>query len=335
MSTAPSKSCPVCGARFGASRSTCPLDRVALVDAAPSSAPELPGLRVRRELGRGGLCVVYEAAREDGELVAVKVLSAQRARVPVLRERFLREGRTAAALTHPGIVRVLDVREAGELAVLVLELAAGPTIASLLGAGPLEPSRALGLAADLAQTLAFVHARGVVHRDVKPANVVVEPRDPSEREPWAGLDERARLLDFGLAYVRDEEALTRTGELLGSPAYMAPELIELVEGDTRAPAVDAYALGCVLFEMLAGRPPFTGRVPDVLEAHVTSPPPRVSEHAPLPSSVAREIDAIVAATLAKDPAARRCPSPALALELLELRASLRPDRAVRPDEPSS
>lgn len=278
--------------------------------------PALPGVLVRRELGRGGLCVVYEAERPDGALVAVKVLSPERARVPVLRERFLREGRTASALEHPGIVRVLDVREEGELAMLVLELARGPTIASLLERGPLEASRALGLAADLAETLAFVHARGVVHRDVKPANVVVE--HAAEAEPGAAErvpTERARLLDFGLAFVRDEVALTRTGELLGSPAYMAPELIE---GDARSPEVDAYALGCMLFEMLAGRPPFVGRVPDVLEAHVTSPAPRLSQHTSLPRERALALDELVGAMLAKEPSARRCPSPALALSLREL-----------------
>ncbi len=244
------------------------------------------GYRLGRALGRGAVATVF--AVDGGEALALKRLNPDRsARAPLSAERFLREARAASRLDHPHIARIVDHGvDASGAAYLVMERVEGETLAARLARGPMPVDEALTVTAQLASALAHAHTRGVVHRDVKPANVLLEP-DPV----------RARLVDFGLARDRHDLPLTVTGALCGTPHYMAPEL---VEGVGATSASDVYALGCVLFEMLTGRPPFTGALPHVFRGHAYEPAPEPSTLRP----EAAAADALLSACLAKDPSAR-------------------------------
>ncbi|MBS2028260.1 MAG: protein kinase [Deltaproteobacteria bacterium] len=207
--------------------------------------------RVVDRLGEGGMGVVYRA--EDMKLrrpVALKVMPPEIARNPELRARFLREARALAAATHPNIAAVYEVDESGELAFLAMELVEGQTLRHVLADGPLELNRALTIAREVARGLERAHAAGVIHRDLKPDNVMVAP------------DGSVKLLDFGLAKqeVLAPDELTNSGktldgQLLGTPGYMAPEQALGRAVDARA---DLFALGVMLFELLTGERPFGG-----------------------------------------------------------------------------
>lgn len=217
----------------------------------PPPAPRtLGGYRLVRELGRGASAVVWEAEGPTGP-VAVKVLTKRGARDE---ERLFREARAAARVDHPAVVRVLGEGETddGE-AFLVLELCDGGSLAAR--SMPLPPAEVRSVVVRLAEALAAAHEAGVVHRDVKPANVLFR----------GGL---AALADFGLARAEGEPALTVTGELLGTPLYMAPEAAL----GTRTAAGDVYALGCLWLELVTGSPPFVGPARKVLVAHATTAP---------------------------------------------------------------
>jgi serine/threonine-protein kinase len=287
------KKCETCGAGYEGALDRCPLDRGRLVEAAdPLVGRLVRGVyRILAPIGRGSLATVYRARHEVvGRDVAIKVLSAGVSRSPTLRERFLREARAANRIRHPHVIDISDIGETEDgLAFLVMELLDGGTLAQEIAGGPLAPGRALAIAAQAASALGRAHDLGVVHRDVKPANIVLRR---------GGDPAYVVLLDFGLANVRGEHRLTASGELFGTPAYMAPEQIE---GAPPTPAVDLYALGCVLFEMLTGSLPFQGSTPATLEQHLRAPPPRPSERR---AALSPEIDALVLALLAKDPAAR-------------------------------
>jgi hypothetical protein len=211
-------------------------------------APERVGdYPVTRRLGAGGMGVVYEGVDPTtGRPVALKVIEAARAS-PAALARFLREAEVLGQVRHPGVVAVHAMGQADGRPFLVLDLLDGPTLARTLEAGPLEPWRAARIARDLADALAAVHAAGVIHRDVKPANIVLV-------QDAAG--ERPVLLDFGVARHAGSDRLTNTGDIIGTPAYMAPEQ---ATGTSVVDArCDVYALGGVLYSMLVGRPPFHG-----------------------------------------------------------------------------
>lgn len=287
------KVCEVCNASYEGALDRCPLDRGRLIEAGDPLIGRMVGAyRIAAPIGRGGLATVYRARHEVvGRDVAVKILSASVSRSPTLRARFLREARAANRVRHPHVIDVADIGETEDgLAFLVMELLEGRTLAEEIAGGPIAPERALRIAAQAAAALGCAHDLGVVHRDVKPANVFVLRRD--------GGAPFIKLLDFGLANLRGEHRLTASGELFGTPAYMAPEQID---GDKPAPAVDLYALGCVLFEMLTGSIPFRGSTPATLDQHLRAPAPRPSDRrAGLPAG----IDALVASLLEKDPARR-------------------------------
>jgi eukaryotic-like serine/threonine-protein kinase len=235
--------------------------------------------------------------------VAVKVLSASPGRSPKLRERFVREGRTAARLRHPNIARCLDSGETEEgQAYLVMELVHGEPLSARLAGGALDVRTAARLASEMAAALSHAHANGIIHRDLKPANVMLEREE--------GRDESVKLVDFGLAHALGERGLTATGELCGTPAYMSPEQ---ADGQPITPAADLYSLGCVLFEMVCGRPPFAGSTPAVLDAHVDAIPPGVSTLAP----GATALDQVVAKLLEKAPS-RRGTADSIAEDLLRI-----------------
>jgi serine/threonine protein kinase len=287
------KQCERCGALYQGKLGRCPLDGGGLREAAdPRPGSLLAGrYRLGGLLGESALAQVYEAEDErgSGERVAVKILRAGASRSPKLRERFERES-SLGGLVHPGIVRLLDQGqgEAGEL-FLVMERLTGEPLSARLARGPLGEAQARSLGVSIAGALEHAHAAGVVHRDLKPANIFLH------RE---GDRESVKLLDFGLARVHSAVGLTATGELCGTPLYMAPEQIESSKEATAA--ADLYALGCVLYEALVGHPPFRGTVSAVLEAHLTQAAPRPSAL----TAVDPALDALVLALLDKDPAGR-------------------------------
>jgi serine/threonine-protein kinase len=244
--------------------------------------------RLGEQLGEGATGVVYRAT--DGEReVAVKLL---RATDPVAQKRFAREARLAGASASRHLVPILEVGDG----YLVMPLYPGGSLAARLRAERrLSAHETVDLAAQLAKGLDALHAHGIVHRDVKPSNVLLDGEGT------------AALADFGLARGEDSTQLTRDGQLVGTPHYLAPELIE---GAAATPASDVYALGCVLYECLAGEPPFAGRGDaQVGFAHLVEPPPDVCALRP---ELAPGIGAAIATALAKDPAARPPTATALA-----------------------
>lgn len=220
--------------------------------------------RLGERLGRGGMGVVW-AARDEllARPVAVKEVRLPASVDPeerdLLRERTLREARTAARLDHPCAVRMFDVCEEDEQAYLVMELIAGRTLSDVIrDEGPIAPARAAEIGVCLLDALTAAHAAGIVHRDVKPGNVLVRP------------DGRVTLTDFGIAATADDPSITSTGLLLGSPAYIAPER---ARGGVPEPPSDLWSLAATLYTAVEGRPPFERRDPvATLTAVVTDEP---------------------------------------------------------------
>jgi eukaryotic-like serine/threonine-protein kinase len=243
-------------------------------------------------LGVGGMARVYVASdRLLERQVAVKVLSPPYAQDPVFVERFRREARAAARLSHPNIVAVFDSGSDADEHYLVMEYVAGQSLAELLaGQGRLAPRRAAELAVEICAALAAAHAQGLVHRDVKPANVLV------------GEDGRVKVTDFGIVKAAATATLTGTGVVLGTAAYLSPEQAQGGPVDARS---DLYSLGCVLYELLCGSPPFGSGAdsPPVAVAtrHVSEPPEPPSARSP---QVDAGLDVVVLTALAKDPADR-------------------------------
>lgn len=241
----------------------------------------IAGHRLVRLVGRGGMGVVYEALDEVlGRTVALKLVAPERADQPGFRERFIAESRLAAAIDHPNVLPVFKAgEEDGEL-YLTMRFVHGQ---DLRGLCPLEPARAAAIVAQVGAALDAAHARRLVHRDVKPANILVTAED------------HAYLTDFGLVKALDETAgHTRTGDVVGTLDYVAPERIK---GEADGPAGDLYSLGCVLFQVLTGHVPFPLDTTErKLWAHLSEPPPAVPG---LPA-----FDAVIARALAKDPAQR-------------------------------
>ena len=249
---------------------------------------DVAGYRIESLLGEGATGAVHLARDADGRAVALKVLDPTLAADSRFRERFLRESQIAALLEHPSVVPVLDAGEHEGLLYIAMEWVDGEDLRALLRReGALEPERAVALVEDVGAGLDVAHAAGLVHRDVKPANILV-----------AG--ERARLCDFGLArHTASADSLTGDRTLVGTVAYIAPEQIEGADVDARS---DVYSLGCVLFECLTGEPPYDRDSElAVLYAHLNEPPPRPSARRPeLPPA----FDDVVAAALSKVPAER-------------------------------
>jgi serine/threonine-protein kinase len=258
----------------------------------------------RYELGsviaRGGMGRVWRATDTRlGREVAVKILHGQFTEDPTFLSRFRTEARLAARLTDPNIATVHDYGESPEagsgdrVAYLVLELVEGEPLSVLLQRSPggLDPARTLALVRRTASALAAAHAAGVVHRDIKPANILVTP----------GGD--VKLTDFGIAWSASSSPLTRAGQVLGTPHYIAPEQ---VEGAKATPASDVYALGVVAYECLAGRRPFEGVTP------VQTAVLRVRETPdPLPATVPDDVRRLVEQAMARDPAHRLADGAAL------------------------
>ena len=257
----------------------------------------LGAFRVLRLLGEGGMGLVFEA--EDptlGRRVAVKVMKPEAARHEQGRKRFLREARAAAAVEHDHVITVLQVGEQSGTPFLVMPLLKGESLERRLKQNlRLPPAEAARIGAETALGLSAAHAAGLIHRDVKPSNLWLEP--PPGAAAYGG---RVKVLDFGLARpVEDVDDLTGTGGLVGTAGYMAPEQARGEEVDARA---DLFSLGCVLYSMLTGEPPFQGpTVTAVLTRLATydPPPPHVAE-----PSVPPELSELVMRLLSKEAAAR-------------------------------
>ena len=300
--------CPECGAVLVGPEER---SESALAGTAPSPAASsgaLLGLTIDGQfaidsvIGGGAFGTVYRGSQVGLDRpIALKVPTHEIARDPVMAKRFAREARSAARVHHPGVVAIYAV---GELAdgrpYLAMQYVEGESLAAILVDGPIAPARALGIIRAIASALSETHAADVVHRDLKPSNIMWR-RDRNG-------DDRITLVDFGIAVCKpgnaDASRLTSNG-LIGTPHYMSPEQAHGDEVDARA---DLYALGCLLFELVTGTPPFEGSGFEVLLAHLGKQPPAPSE---LDASVPDVIDQLCATLLAKAPADRPASADAL------------------------
>ena len=254
--------------------------------------------RLGRSLGHGGMATVHVARDEElGREVAIKRLSEALSGDEIFRERFMREARTAAGLSHPNIVGVFDVGEEDGLPYIVMECVDGRTLAELLAeSGPLDPDRAVDLILQACAGLEHAHAAGLVHRDIKPQNLLV--RD----------DDTLKIVDFGIARPVDGTQLTLAGTILGTAAYLAPEQ---ALGERVTAAADLYSLGAVTYELLSGRPPYEFEsLAELPVKQREGPPPPIE-------GVSQELQDVVRRCLAPDPADRPSSAAALAHELAQ------------------
>ena len=254
---------------------------------------EIAGYRVVRPIGEGGMAVVMLAERlADGQPVVLKVMRAELGKNADYRRRFLRESGYAALLDHENVVKVFAAGEEGELLYIAMQYVEGTDLHKLLrDEGPLSPDRAITILGQVAAALDASHDIGLLHRDIKAANVLIAG-------DGAGDSPRAFLADFGLSKhtASDSVALTAVGRFVGTINYTAPEQIL---GTDLGPAVDVYSLGCLLYECLTGGVPFTGMSEvEVMQAHIERPPP------PLGGSLPDGLDAVIAKALAKEPGER-------------------------------
>ena len=245
---------------------------------------EVAGFRIESMLGRGGMSVVYVAEQTRlGRKVALKVLTTELAWDETFRERFVRESHIAATIDHPNIIPIYDAGEADGLLYIAMRFVQGPDLKEILKRGAFGVGRTIFLIEQLASALDTAHAHALVHRDVKPGNILVEE-----------TTDHAYLTDFGVAKQTTARGLTSTGHFLGTVEYAAPEQIEGGAVDART---DVYALGCVLYECLTGSPPFShGTEHAVLHAHLVEPPPSVSRVRP---DLPQAFDGVIATAMAK------------------------------------
>ena len=272
---------------------------------------------VEKRLGQGGMATVDLA--EDTELgrrVAVKRLFASLAGDYVFQQRFFREAKLAAALSHPNLVAVYDVGEENGLPYIVMEYVEGETLAELMRReGPLPPDRAVDLLLQVCAGLEHAHAGGLVHRDIKPQNLLVR------------RDGVAKIADFGIARTIQSTQLTQVGTVLGTAAYLAPEQ---AAGEQVTAAADIYSVGVVGYELLTGRTPYEFETLADLTLSQQEPPPPVPDAPP-------HVDAAIRRCLAFDPAARPASAAALARDLSGSSAASEPELPTRvlPTPPAS
>lgn len=262
----------------------------------PRVGTTVAGYLLEAVVGRGGMGIVYRAEDQRpgtrGRKVAVKLLAYELASDERFAERFRHESQTAASIEHPNIIPIYDAGEENGVLYIAMRYIEGEDLHELIQReGPLPADRALGIVAQAASALQAAHARGLVHRDVKPANILILPDPDPEALP------HVYLTDFGLTkQARGRVGLTLTGQFVGTIDYVAPEQIQGRDVDRQT---DVYALGIVLYHCLVGEPPFRGEEEAAtLWAHISEPPPRVTERRPdLPAA----LDDVVARAMAKSP----------------------------------
>jgi serine/threonine protein kinase len=274
--------------------------------------------RLERRLGGGGMAVVYLARDERLDRpVALKVLAPVLAEDEAFRKRFIRESRAAAAVEDPHIIPVFEAGEADGMLYIAMRYVPGGDVRTMVRRdGPLPPGRAAAVIAQMASALDAAHAAGLVHRDVKPANMLVDRR--------SSRSDHVYLADFGLSQKRlaASAGLTGTGQFVGTLDYSAPEQIRGRPADGRT---DQYALACAAFELMTGAPPFHHEeATAVMYAHLSEPPPPVTSRRPgLPPAV----DQVVARALAKVPADRYASCQEFADALLQALGTVPPSTA--------
>jgi eukaryotic-like serine/threonine-protein kinase len=291
------------------------------------SAPARIGrFQILRELGRGAFGIVFLALDPAlGREVALKVARPETTVTPQFHRRFLTEAQAAAALNHPNVVSVFESGEWGPICYIAQEYCAGPTLAVWLEqrSEPVPVAAAATLVATLAAALDYAHQHGIIHRDLKPSNVMLVPKKGGESVPPDreddGLDFVPKIADFGLAKLLEKSAAeTRSGMILGTPGYMAPEQVEGRLGAI-GPQTDIHALGVILYEMLTGRPPFSGATDvEMLKRVALDEPAR--PHAKR-ASIPRDLEAICLKCLEKQPARRYPTAAALAEDLARFLAA--------------
>jgi serine/threonine-protein kinase len=244
--------------------------------------------QIERELGRGGMAAVF-LARDIAlqRRVAIKVMLPDLVNVHGVQDRFVIEARTAAHLDHPGIVSVYSVKQRAGLLYIVMKYIEGHTLEAVLRSqGQIDPIATALIGSRVAEALHFAHGEGVIHRDVKPSNIMIDTRG------------RPVVTDFGIARVMTAQSITVAGSMLGTPTHMSPEQCR---GQPATAASDQYALGVTMYEMITGRVPFTGSLFELITAHREQTPPPLSEFA---AGVEPALEQTVMRMLAKDPAER-------------------------------
>src|SRR5215207_6444120 len=261
-------------------------------------------------LGEGGMAAVYQSQHPQFHRpVAIKVLPPTIGQDASFRVRFAREGQMIAGLNHPSIIRVYDIDQADGLFYMVMDLLPGGTLEARLREGGLDRRWSVDVIVKMAEALDYAHTRGVIHRDIKPSNILLD----AESQPV--------LADFGIARMAQAESdpnLTAAGTVMGTPAYMAPEQLSGDQLDARS---DIYALGVVLYQLLAGRAPFTGDTMAVVTAHLTKQPQALRE---LVSDLPPALNAVVLQALAKQPEHRFKSAGVFAQALRSAAADLEP-----------
>lgn len=286
------------------------------VPPSPAALPSLPNFEILRELGRGGMGVVYLARQVSlNRLVALKVVLAAAHAGPEDLTRFQREAEAVAQLQHPHIVQIYEVGWHDGLPYCALEYVPGGNLERYVNHRPQPPHEAAQLVARLAEAVHCAHQAGIIHRDLKPANVLLVESPPADTTPAPSYLSRVtpKITDFGLAKRLDQgSGQTRSGDILGTPSYMAPEQaagkIEQV-----GPAADQYALGAILYELLTGRPPFVGFTP--METMLQVLTQEVIPPSQLLRGVPRDLETICLKCLRKDPKQRYATVQALAEDL--------------------
>jgi serine/threonine-protein kinase len=263
----------------------------------PASVPigsQIAGYRLEDQICAGGMAVVFKAADERlGRKVALKVLSPELATDGEFRERFIRESRAAAAVDDPHLIPVYEAGQADGVLFIAMRYVVGGDVQALVRRdGPLSPARMAAIVSPVASALDAAHAAGLVHRDVKPANMLLDVRQ--------GRPGHVYLADFGISrHILSAAALTKTGSFLGTADYCAPEQIKGLPVDGRA---DQYALACTVFELLTGHTPFRrDEAAAVIWAHMTEPPPPLTA---LKAGLPPRVDGVLAKALAKRPELR-------------------------------
>ena len=270
-----------------------------------SSGDKIAGYRLEEQIGQGGMAVVYRAHDERlDRRVALKVLAPGLAADTAFRTRFIRESRAAAAVDHPNIIPIYDAGDAGGFLFISMRYVQGGDVRSLLRDGyGLPPARAWHIVSQVASALDAAHSRGLVHRDVKPANILLDASSPPNAahtaKPAGGARDHVYLSDFGISKQTLASHLTSTGQFVGTLDYIAPEQVEGQAIDGRA---DQYSLACAAFELLSGSPPFQRPTSlAMITAHLTEPPPSLqARRAGLPGSA----DAVLSKSMAKSPVQR-------------------------------
>jgi len=256
------------------------------VTATDLTGQKLGPYQIQSALGSGGIATIYRATDANAEIVALKVILPPPGMGGEILSRFEREARTAARLNHPAIVPVLDVGHVEGYAYLAMPLVEGQNLADHLAeVTRLDEAAAADIVWQMADALHYAHQQGVIHRDVKPSNILLTG------------ESQALLTDFGVALALDDPALTQAGHTVGTPFYMSPEQ---AAGETLDGRTDIYSLGVVLYQMVTGELPFAGNTPQLLHAHVYNPPPQPSTIA----QISADMETIILQALAKGPADR-------------------------------